>query len=112
MTDIAVTSPVERIARVIAAQALSPNGEGPQGSDQPVAVEVDRAWRGEVERALAVLKTLREATPEMVEAGRAAGGDPAAVWAAMVNAALDAHADETAGRIDAPEREAAFGSPS
>lgn len=107
MTDIAVTSPVERVARVIAAQALSPNGEGPQGSDQPVSTEVDRAWRGEVDRAVAVLKTLREPTPEMVEAGRGAGGDPASIWAAMVGAALDAHADETS-----PERQAAFGSPS
>lgn len=107
MTDIAVTSPVERIARVIAAQALSPNGDGPQGSDEAVSTEVDRSWRGEVDRAVAVLKTLREATPEMVEAGRSAGGDPAALWAAMVNAALDAHAGQTS-----PERQAAFGSPS
>lgn len=107
MTDIAVTSPVERIARVIAAQALSPNGEGPQGSDEAVSTEVDRVWRSEVDRAVAVLKTLREATPEMVEAGRSVGGDPAMVWAAMVGAALDAHAEETS-----PERQAAFGSPS
>lgn len=107
MTDIAVTSPVERIARVIAAQALSPNGEGPQGSDEAVSSEVDRVWRSEVDRAVAVLKTLREATPDMVEAGRAAGGDPAVVWAAMVGAALDAHAEEMS-----PERQAAFGSPS
>ena len=107
MTDIAVTSPVERIARVIAAQALSPNGEGPQGSDEAVSTEVDRSWRDEVDRALAVLRTLREPTPDMVDAGRAAGSDPASIWAAMVNAALDAHADETS-----PERQAAFGSPS
>lgn len=107
MTDIAVTSPVERIARVIAAQAISPNADGPQGSDEPAAAAVERAWRGEVPRAVAVLRTLREATPEMVEAGRAAGGDPAAIWAAMVGAALDAHADETS-----LAREAALGSPS
>lgn len=107
MTDIAVTSPVERIARVIAAQALSPNGEGPQGADRPVSTEVDQTWHGEVARAAAVLRTLREPTPEMVEAGRGAGDDPAAVWSAMVNAALDAHADETSAEL-----EAGLGSPS
>lgn len=107
MTDIAVTSPVERIARVILAQAISPNGDGPQGSDGAISDEINFTWKSEVERALAVLRTLREPTAEMVEAGRGAGGDPAAVWSAMVGAALAAHADETS-----PEREAAFASPS
>lgn len=92
MTDIAVTSPVERIARVIAAEALSPNGEGPDWSERgAVSDQVDSVWRQEVDRAVAVLKTLREPTPEMVEAGRTAGGDPAVVWNAMVRAALDEH---------------------
>ena len=98
MTDIAVTSPVERIARVIAAEALSPNGEGPDWSERgAVSDQVDSAWRQEVDRAVAVLRTLREPTPEMVEAGRASGGDPAEVWSAMVRAALEQHADELAG---------------
>lgn len=98
MTDIAVTSPVERIARVIAAEALSPNGEGPDWSERgAVSDQVDSVWRQEVDRALAVLRTLREATPEMVEAGRAAGSDPAEIWSAMVRAALDQHVAELAG---------------
>jgi hypothetical protein len=85
MTDISVTSPVERIARVIAAEALSINGEG---RDASAGGEVDAVWEEEVNRAVAVLKTLREPTPEMVAAGRAAGGDPAQVWNAMVRAAI------------------------
>lgn len=85
MTDISVTSPVERIARVIAADALSINGEG---GDVSVSGAVDAVWRQEVLRAMAVLRTLREPTPEMVEAGRNAGGDPAHVWNAMVRAAI------------------------
>lgn len=86
MTDIAVTSPVERIARVIAAEALSANAEG---RDPSAGGEVDAVWREEVPRAVAVLKTLREPTPEMIDAGRAAGGDPAQMWNAMVRAALE-----------------------
>lgn len=85
MTDISVTSPVERIARVIAAEALSINGEG---QDPSAGGEVDAVWPEEVKRALAVLRTLREPTPEMVEAGRAAGSDPAEIWNAMVRAAI------------------------
>lgn len=85
MTDISVTSPVERIARVLAAEALSVNGEG---RDPSAGSEVDATWQQEVSRAMAVLRTLREPTPEMVEAGRAAAGDPAQVWNAMVRAAI------------------------
>lgn len=85
MTDISVTSPVERIARVIAAEALSINGEG---QDPSAGGEVDAVWREEVNRAMAVLRTLREPTPEMVEAGRAVGSNPAEIWNAMVRAAI------------------------
>jgi len=85
MTDISVTSPVERIARVIAAEALSINGEG---QDASAGGEVDAVWPQEVNRAMAVLRTLREPTPEMVEAGRAAGSNPAEIWNAMVRAAI------------------------
>lgn len=85
MTDISVTSPVERIARVLAAEALSVNGEG---RDPSAGSEVDATWQQEVSRAMAVLRTLREPTPEMVEAGRSAGTDPAQVWNAMVRAAI------------------------
>jgi hypothetical protein len=85
MTDISVTSPVERIARVIAAEALSINGEG---QDPSASGEVDAVWHEEVNRAMAVLRTLREPTPEMVEAGRGVGSDPAEIWNAMVRAAI------------------------
>ncbi|UZK66850.1 hypothetical protein [Sphingomonas sp. M1-B02] len=88
MTDIAVTSPVERIARVIAAEALSINGEG---QDPSVGSAVDAVWEAEVARAVAVLKTLREPTSEMVEAGRAAGSNPAEIWNAMVRAAVESY---------------------
>jgi len=81
-----VTSPVERIARVLVAETLSINAEGEATSAGP---EVDQSWRGEIDRAVAVLKTLREPTPEMVEAGRSAGGEPADIWSAMVRAALE-----------------------
>jgi hypothetical protein len=89
MTDIAVTSPAERVARVIAAEALSINGEG---HDASAASEVDARWHGELPRAMAVLRTLREPTAEMVEAGRAAGSDPAEVWSAMMRAAIEMEA--------------------
>lgn len=87
MTDISVTSPLERIARVIAAEALSANGEGAEVS---AGGAVNAAWQEGINRARAVLRTLREPTPEMVEAGRAVGGDPAEIWSAMVRAAIEA----------------------
>ena len=88
MTDVAITSAVERIARVLAAEALSPNADGPQGSDIAVSAAVDLRWKAELDRAAAVLRTLREPTAEMVDAGRNAGGDAADMWSAMVRAAL------------------------
>jgi hypothetical protein len=96
MTDISVTSPIERIARVIAAEMVSPNGEAAEGPDEPVSVIVERIWRAEVGRAVAILHTLREPTREMVEAGREAGDDPALIWNAMVRAALDHAAEKVA----------------
>jgi hypothetical protein len=89
VTDIATTSPLVRIARVLAAEGLSANAEG---SDPSAGPEVDSAWKDQVDRARAVLKTLREPSPEMVEAGRAAGDDPAEIWSAMVRAAIDEQA--------------------
>lgn len=94
MTDIAVTSPVERIARVIAAEILSPNGEGAAPGGTSVSNEVNANWPVEISRALAVLRTLREPTPEMVEAGNAAGGGAAEIWSAMVRAAIEQHVDQ------------------
>jgi hypothetical protein len=93
MTDIAQQPATERIARVLAGHALSPNGDGPQGSERAVSDQVDAVWRDELDRALAVLKTLREPTKMMVAAGEAEAmdGDAAEVWSAMVRAAIDEH---------------------
>jgi hypothetical protein len=70
---------VERIARVLAAERLSVNGEGYEPS---VSNEVDEEWHLYIGQAVAILKTLRE--PDLVMAD---AGDPA-VWNAMVEAAL------------------------
>jgi hypothetical protein len=92
MTDISVSSAVERVARVICAEAHSPNGDSATRGGAAIAAavsgQIDATWEQEVERARAVLKTLREPTAEMVEAGNAAGGDAAEIWSAMVRQAL------------------------
>lgn len=96
MTDGAILSPVERIARVLAAEALSPNAEG---FDWPargaVSDRVNGVWPTEIDRAIAVLKTLREPTSEMLDAGRTAGSDPAEIWNAMVRAAIEQYPGAT-----------------
>jgi hypothetical protein len=71
---------VERIARVLAASALSSNAEG---SDPSAADKVDLAWREHVNQAVAVLHTMREADDQM-----AAAGDPDA-WSRMVEIAIE-----------------------
>lgn len=78
--DVATTPAVERIARVLAGQRISANGEGDAES---AADRVDGAWKDHRDDALAVLKTLREPSRAM-----AAAGDPA-VWEKMVLAAID-----------------------
>lgn len=70
---------VERIARVLAARALSVNADG---DDPSAAAEVDRIWPDHRDDALAILHTLREPDPAMAEAG-----DPE-VWERMIEAAL------------------------
>jgi hypothetical protein len=70
---------VERVARVLAGQRLSANGDGDSRS---AGDQVDAVWRDYVDDALAVLRTLREPDERM-----AAAGDPA-VWERMVLAAL------------------------
>lgn len=78
--DIATTPAVERIARVLAGQRISANGEGDAES---ASREIDHAWRDHRDDALAVLKTLREPSRAMADAG------DAAVWEKMVLAAID-----------------------
>lgn len=76
---ISELSIVERIARVLAGERLSVNGEGYNPSAHN---DVDGEWHLHVEKAIAILKTLRE--PDIVMAD---AGDPV-MWRAMVNAAL------------------------
>ena len=77
--DVSQGRVVERIARVLAAQRLSANAHGFDGS---AAGKVDAEWTEHVTDAVAVLKTLREPDEAM-----AAAGDPA-VWERMILAAL------------------------
>ena len=76
---VSQTTALERIARVLAGQRLSGNGEGSEAS---AGHHVDQVWREHLDQAAAVLRTLREPDEEM-----AAAGDPD-VWEAMVMAAL------------------------
>lgn len=78
--DVSTQPAVERIARVLAGQRISANGDGDQESAGPA---VDSVWRDYLDDALAVLRTLREPDRAM-----AAAGDPA-VWERMILAALD-----------------------
>ena len=75
---------VERIARVLAGNALSSNAEGTNGSAGP---EVDRTWHKHLNQALAVLHTMRE--PD--EAQAAVGNTD--MWRNMVEAAIAQHVD-------------------
>lgn len=79
--SLSETPAVERIARVLAAQRLSINARGEEGS---ASSEVDRVWPSFRKDAEEVLRALREADARM-----AAAGDPA-IWEAMVRAALAA----------------------
>ena len=81
--DRALTSPVERVARVLAGHALSRNAEG----DMPSAGgAVDALWGEYSDAALAVLRTLREPSAAMLAVG------DAEVWDRMIHAAIE---DET-----------------
>ncbi len=79
MVETAHTSLVERIARVLAAEAFSSNA---RGSDPSAADKVDLAWREHVSQAMAVLHALREP-----DAAAAAAGDPE-IWQRMVEASI------------------------
>lgn len=81
--DTAATSPIERVARVLAGHELSRNGEGDMVS---AGDAVDALWPEYTDAALAVLRTLREPSAGMVAAG------DATVWERMILAAIE---DET-----------------
>ena len=76
---VSQTPALERIARVLAGERLSDNGEGSEAS---ASAHVDQVWSQYLVQATAVLRTLREPDEDM-----AAAGDPE-VWEAMVQAAL------------------------
>jgi len=75
---------VERIARVLAGEALSSNANG---SDPSAGDKVDRAWREHLDEAEAVLHTAREPDEAM-----AAVGDTD-MWRNMVEAAIAQRVD-------------------
>lgn len=79
MVGFAHTSLVERIARVMAGEALSSNANG---SDPSAGNKVDLAWREHVPEALAVLHAIRE--PDQAAA---AAGD-AEIWQRMIEASI------------------------
>ena len=81
MVEFAHMSLVERIARVMAGEALSSNANG---SDASAGDKVDFAWREHVPAALAVLHAIREP-----DESAAAAGD-AAAWQRMVEASIAA----------------------
>lgn len=81
--DRALTSPVERVARVLAGHALSRNAEGDMVS---AGEAVDALWPDYSAAALAVLRTLREPSAAMLGVG-----DPE-IWDRMIHAAIE---DET-----------------
>ena len=78
--DTASSPLVDRIARVLAGQHASVNGEGELES---ASATVEETWKDFRNDALAVLHTIRAPTPHM-----AAAGD-VATWERMVLAALD-----------------------
>jgi len=81
--DRAITSPIERVARVLAGHALSRNAEGDLAS---AGEAVDALWGEYSDAALAVLRTLREPSAAMLAVG---DGE---VWDRMIHAAIE---DET-----------------
>lgn len=78
--DIATVPALERIARVLAGQRISANGEGDQES---AANAVDATWRDFRNDALAVFHTLRAPTEAMANVG------DTAAWERMILAAID-----------------------
>jgi hypothetical protein len=72
---------VERIARVITGYRLSANAEGAECS---AAEAVDGLWEAHRDEAVAILKSLREPSPTMTEAGM--HGE----WGVMIDRELEA----------------------
>ncbi|MEO6255804.1 MAG: hypothetical protein ABIO69_03250 [Sphingomicrobium sp.] len=79
MVEFAHMSLVERIARVLAGEALSSNANG---SDPSAGGKVDLAWREHLPEARAVLHVMREPDRAAADAG------DAATWQRMVEASI------------------------
>ncbi len=62
---VSQTPALERIARVLAGERLSDNGEG---SETSAGAHVDQVWSNYLNQAAAVLRTLREPDEEMAAA--------------------------------------------
>ena len=77
--ETAHTETLERIARVLAGQALSANAHG---ASRSAGEAVDETWRSYLKDATAVLNALREPDERMVAVG---DGE---TWTRMVRAAL------------------------
>ncbi|MFC0203936.1 hypothetical protein [Novosphingobium soli] len=77
--DVANTALAERIARALAGLDHSANADGVEAS---ASVSVDETWRAYLERADAVLRTMREPSQAMARSG------DAAVWATMIETAI------------------------
>lgn len=77
--EVAATSTVERIARVLAGNQLSANA---QGSEAHASLSVEMEWEGHIETAIAVLKTMREPDADMAAVGDVAN------WQRMIEAAI------------------------
>ena len=78
--DVASTSAIERIARVLAGLRISTNADG---DDAHASGAVDATWHDFREDAIAILKTLREPDAAMERVGYIA------IWSRMIAAALD-----------------------
>ena len=86
--DVAETSTIERIARLLASWTASVNAEGTSPS---ASAEVDQDWPEHIDEAVAILKIIREP-----DAAMAALGDTTN-WRRMIEAAILGRA-----RIDLP----------
>ena len=71
---------IERMARVIAGYRLSANADGSQCS---AAEAVDALWAAHMDEAMAILKSMREPSPTMLESGL--GGE----WGVMIDREIE-----------------------
>jgi hypothetical protein len=77
--DVATTTLAERIARALAGSDHSSNANG---TEQSASNSVDETWRGYLEQANAILRTIREPSSAMSAAG------DVGVWSAMIEQAI------------------------